>query len=214
MKFKIYYEENIYNLDEQRGKGKIYDIISKSKPTPVKKLFSQKSYVHVHSGTYEFYIDGYCLGLSWILNAINLWFCFLNDIITKNKNLLFTINDEGPCIYIVALPQENNMVRLLFLDRKEPKCRNWQNRYRDNELKNTVVAKDILISKYELIEQANAEFKRIYEENKYYLSKEYEKECQEKQLGTICQEYVLNTFKEYIPIFDKYLEKGESYVRI
>lgn len=210
MDIKIYYEENIYNLDEQRGKDKIYDIISKSKPTPIENLFSKKSYAHVPSGTYEFYIDGYCLGLSWILNAINLWFYFLNGIITKNTNLLFTINNEGICIYVVALPQENNMVRLVFLDRKEPKYRNWQKRYRDDELKNTIAAKDILISKYELIKQFNAEFKRIYEDNKYYLSKEYEKECKEKQLGSVCQEYVLKTFEEYIPIFDKYLEKGEQ----
>lgn len=213
MGFKIYYEENIYNLDEQRGKGKIYDIISKSKPTPVKKLFSKKSYAHVPSGTYEFYIDGYNLYLTYILREIEFLFEFLDNIITQNPTLLWTINYEGPCSYVIALQMDNKNVRLVFLDRPEPNCRDWQNRYKDDELKHTIVVKDIIISKYELIKQFNDEFKRIYSENKYYISEKYKKESNKKG-AVLYQEYVLNTFKEYIPIFDKYLEKGESYVRI
>ena len=77
-----------------------------------------------------------------------------------------------------------------------------------------LAVKDIVISKYDLIKQFNLEFKHIYEDNKYYLSKEYERECKEKQLGSVCQEYVLKTFIKYVPIFDKYLKKVNNYERI
>lgn len=210
MKFKIYYENGIYNLDEQRGKGKIYEIIGKSSPTHIKKLFSKKSWADIPSGSYEFYINGYTFALYWILGDIFRIFEFLERIITENKNLLFTINYEGPCSYVVAIPMKDKDVRLVFLDRDNPNCRDYQNRFKDPELKNTMAVKDIVISKYDLIKQFNLEFKHIYEDNKYYLSKEYEQECKEKQLGSVCQEYVLKTFIEYIPIFDKYIEKGEE----
>lgn len=66
--------------------------------------------------------------------------------------------------------------------------------------------KDIVISKYGLIKQFNTEFKQIYEENKYFLSDEYKQKCV-KENTCVCQEYVLRTFQEYLPIFDKYLER-------
>ena len=210
MIFEIYYENSIYNLDKQRGKGKIYEIINKSKPIQIKNLFSEESFAHVPSGSYYFYINGYTLALAWTLNDIYRIFELLERIIKDNKNLLFTINYEGPCSYVVALPQEDNTVRLVFLDRIEPECRDWENRYRDNELKNTIAVKDIIISKYELIKQFNDEFKRIYEENKYYLSEEYKEKCKANN-EVVCQEYVLETFKDYIPIFDKYLENPEKF---
>ena len=40
MTFKIYNNGGIYRLDDERGKGKIYEIISKSTPKHIKKLFS------------------------------------------------------------------------------------------------------------------------------------------------------------------------------
>ena len=209
MKFKIYYEYDVYNLDEQRGKGKIYKIINKSKPTRIKKLFSKKSFAHVPSGTYEFYIDGYTLYLTYLLSEINLLFYFLKTVITQNANILFTINYEGPCSYVIAMPLENDEIRLIFLDRPEAECRNWENRYRDDELNNTTAVKDLIISKYELIKQFNNEFKMIYNKNKYYLSEEYKEKCKEKN-EVVYQEYSLETFKKFIPIFDEYLRSKDQ----
>ena len=41
MIYKIYCNGGIYRLDNERGKGKIYELINKSTPKPVKKLFSE-----------------------------------------------------------------------------------------------------------------------------------------------------------------------------
>ena len=87
-----------------------------------------------------------------------------------------TLDHEGIYTYLAAIPVNNEDVRLVFLDRTEPDKRNWQSRYKDHELNNTVAALDIVISKYELIKQFNREFHKIYDENKYCLTKEYEEE--------------------------------------
>ena len=45
MKFKMYYQGGVYELDKEKGKGKIYKIINESTPKHVDKLFSEKSSV-------------------------------------------------------------------------------------------------------------------------------------------------------------------------
>lgn len=211
MKFKMYENGGIYKLDGQRGKGKIYDIIRKSIPKHINKLFSKKSYAHVPSGTYCFYIKGYELVLYWTLNDIQHFFELLYRFITQRINLLMTIDYEGAYAYLVLMPNGKKDVRLVILDRKESNCRNIAKRYKDNELKNTVAVKDVIISEYELIKQLNQEFHRIYDENKYYLSKKYEEKCKQKG-ESICQEYILrDVFGYYMPIFDKYLENPDEF---
>ena len=60
------------------------------------------------------------------------------------------------------------------------------------------------------LKQFRNELKRIYEENKYYLSKEYEEKCKQEHAG-VCQEYVLSAFEKYFSIFDRYLENPEKF---
>lgn len=43
MIFKFYYEDGIYLLDRERGKGKIYNIINKSTPKKIRKIFRKKT---------------------------------------------------------------------------------------------------------------------------------------------------------------------------
>lgn len=202
---KPYWEEHICNLDKQRCKQKVYSIIKKSKPCSVKKIFSKETYADVPTGTYVFYIDGYSLEVDWILDEIDLLFNFIDEIITKNYNIFWSVDYEGIYSHVVALPQENNMVRLTFLDRKEVQCRDYQNRYKDPKLNNSIVAKDIIINKYDLVKQFNQEIERIYIQNKYYISEEYKEKCK-KEGSFLCQELVLKTFEKFIPKFKKYLK--------
>lgn len=211
MQFKMYYMNDVYQLDKQRGKGKIYQIIKQSTPVKVDKLFSKKAYAHVPSGTYEFYIKGYTLQVYLTINAIYDLFRLLEQCINNNCNLLMTIDHEGPCSYVVIIPLENDNIRLLILDRKNYKVRYFcLDDDRDPELERTIPIVDIIVSKYEFIKQFNKEFHRIYDENKYYLSEEYRLKCEAEQ-ASVCQEYVLKSFEEYMPIFDKYLENSEKY---
>ena len=99
----------------------------------------------------------------------------------------------------------------MILDRKNYKVRYFcLDDDRDPELERTIPIVDIIIRKYEFIKQFNKEFHRIYDENKYYLSEEYRLKCEAEQ-ASVCQEYVLKSFEEYMPIFDKYLENSEKY---
>lgn len=212
MIFKIYNDDKVYQLDKERGKGKIYEIISKSTPKKVDKIFSKKPYAHVPSGTYEFYIQGYALCVCWILGAIYDLFNLLEQCINNRVNLLMTINYEGPCSYVVAMPVGEKDIRFVFLDRKDYKKRRYNlDADRDLELERTIPLVDIIIDRYELIKQFNKEFHKIYDKNKYYLTKEYEEECT-KNGCSVCQEYVLrNGFEKYMPIFDSYLENPKKY---
>ncbi len=210
MIFKMYINGGIYRLDEERGKGKIYKIINKSRPQPVTKLFSQAPDADVPRGCYDFFIKDYTLHFSFACAGIGYLFFFLEKIITHNIPLLMTLDNEGIYTYLAAIPVNNEDVRLVFLDRTEPDKRNWKDRYKDHEPNNTVAALDIVISKYELIKQFNQEFHKIYEENKYCLTKEYEEECHKNQ-AAVCQEYVLKAFEEYMPIFDKYIKNPEKF---
>lgn len=211
MIFKMYYEDDVYLLDKERGKGKIYEIINKSAPKRVNKIFSRKTYAHVPSGTYYFYIKGYELKATWLYPSIGLLFYFLDKIITLNKNLLLTVQYEGPCSYVVSMPINEDYVRLIFLDRDGLKRGGWSKRFRDEDLSHTSAVCDIIVNKYELIRQFNDEIKRIYKENTYYLSKEYEEKCRTE--GSFPhQEYVLNRFKDYYEKFDRYLDNPEKYL--
>ncbi len=214
MQFKIYYDNDVYLLDKHRGKGKIYQIIKQSTPVKVDKLFSTKAYAHVPSGTYEFYIRGYTLQGYWITSAIYQIFSLLERCINNNCNLLMTIQHEGPCSYVVIMPLENDNIRLLILDRKNYKVRYFcLDDDRDPELERTIPIVDIVISRYEFIKQFNKEFHRIYNENKYYLSEEYRLKCNAEH-ASVCQEYVLRyAFEKYMPIFDKYLENPEKFLK-
>ena len=211
MKFKIYHNGGLYCLDSERGKGKIYEIINNSTPVRVDKLFSEPVFADVPTGTYYFYFDNYTLMATWSLGEIYILFDLIHRCITHRLNLLMTVDYEGIYSYVVALPVDKDDVRLVFLDRKEPDCRDYVYRYKDPELTNTVAAKDIIINRYELIKQFNAEVHRVYNENKYYLSKEYEQKCKEEH-ATVCQEYVLKyAFHEYSKIFDKYLQNPDKF---
>ena len=44
MTYKMYDTGGIYRLDDERGKGKIYEIINKSKPKRVEKLISDSTF--------------------------------------------------------------------------------------------------------------------------------------------------------------------------
>lgn len=211
MLFRIYYNNGVYLLDKHRGKGKIYQIINQSNPVNVDKLFSKKAYAHVPSGTYEFYIKDYSLQVYWTINAIYDLLELLERCINHNCNLLMTIDHEGPCSYVVIIPLEDDNIRLVILDRKNYKVRySCLDDDRDSELERTIPIVDIIISRYEFIKQFNHEFHRIYNENKYYLSEDYRLKC-EAQHASVCQEYVLKSFEEYMPIFDKYLENPEKF---
>ena len=196
MKFKIYNNSGIYRLDSERGKSRIYEIINKSQPKKIKKLFTKATDVDIPRGCYNFYIKNYTLSFSFIYSGIEYLFDFLHKIINHNISLLVTLEDAGSYIYVVTIPIDDNKVRLIFLDRKETNYRNSQKRYYDTELKNTVVVCDILINKYELVKQFNQEFHKIYDENKYYLSKEYVELCI-KNKEKICQEYSLRMRHEH-----------------
>ena len=211
MIYKMYCNGGIYRLDNERGKGKIYDLINKSTPKPVKKLFSEPIFADAPTGTYYFCFDGYQLVGTWLLNGIYDIFDLVHKSITHRLNLLMTVDYEGIYSYVATMPVGNKDVRLVFLDRTEPECRDLINRYPDLNFEKTVVAKDIIISRYELINQFNAEIHRVYEENKYYLSKEYEEKCL-KENAHVCQEYTLeDVFGRYMRIFDKYLENPEQF---
>ena len=212
MTFKIYNNGGIYRLDDERGKGKIYEIISKSTPKHIKKLFSASCDADVQRGGYNFFIKDYTLTFSFACAGIGYLFFFLEKIIKHNIPLFMTLDYEGIYTYVVSIPVDFKNVRLVFLDRTEAEKRNWQDRYRDPELNKTVVALDIIISKYQLIKEFNQEFHKIYESNRYYLSKEYDEECRKNHCG-ICQERELYDFKEYMPVFDKYLENPEKFWR-
>ena len=210
MIFKMYVNGGIYRLDDERGKGKIYEIINKSNPKRIKNIFSEQTFADVPTGTYYFYIDDYKLEATWSLGAIYDLLTFVHRLITASDNVLMTIDYEGNYSYVVGMQYSKTEVRLIFLDRKEPDKRDWFNRYNDPELKNTVVVNDVIISRYEFIKQFRNELKRIYEENKYYLSKEYEEKCKQEHAG-VCQEYVLSAFEKYFSIFDRYLENPEIF---
>ena len=212
---KMYNEGGVYYLDKEKGKGKIYKIINKSTPKRVDKLFSEKTtkLSDVPTGTYYFNICDYPLMLCWSLDDIYYIFDILYKYISHRIPLFMTVDDEGIYYYMALLPVENsNDVRLVILDRDDPACRNSIDRFKDSDLKHTVTAVDVIISEYELIKQFNQEFKEVYENNKYYISKEYEEKCKKEGAG-VCQEYVLCTFVEYIPIFDKYLENPEKFLK-
>lgn len=207
----MYCNSGVYNLNAERGKGKIYEIINKSTPKRVKKLFSEPVYANIPSGTYYFYFNGYSLEVNCISGGIYDVFNLMHKCLTHRFDLLMTVDYEGIYSYVAVLPVETDDVRLVFLDRAEPECRDWQNRYKDLKLEKTVAVKDIVISRYELIRQFNAEIHRVFDENKYYLSKEYNEECQ-KRNAIVCQEYVLEkVFENYMKIFDKYLENSEQF---
>ena len=70
MTYKMYDTGGIYRLDDERGKGKIYEIINKSKPKRVEKLISDSTFADAPTGTYYFYFDGYKLEATWSLGAI------------------------------------------------------------------------------------------------------------------------------------------------
>lgn len=195
MENKMYFKGGIYRLDNEKGKGKIYKIINKSTPKCIDKLFSDKSFADAQTGTYYFYISDYCLQLSWSLGEIYDFLELIEATVLERKNLLQTIDDEGFYFYIVTMPLKNNDIRLVILDRKEDNCRDWQTRYADPYLTSTVAALDIVIKREDFIKQCYEEFTRIYEENKYYISEEYEKEC-EKEGAILCQEYVLKSIYE------------------
>lgn len=198
-----------WSFNKSKLKNKIQKIIADSKSNNIENLFSEKTFADVPTGTYYFYIDNYEIGLTWLWANIAELFDYLQAIITTSEDLLFTIDYKGSCSYILTLQKDNNNIELLFLDRIEPKCRNNQNRYSDNSLKKTIVIKHLAISKIELIKQFNEEFKTIYNENKYYLSQEYKDKC-EREKAIVCQEYVLETFAKFIPIFDEYVKtQGE-----
>ena len=198
-----------WSFNKSKLKNKIQKIIADSKPNNIEILFSKKTFADVPTGTYYFYIDNYEIGFTWLWANIAELFDYLQAIITTSEDLLFTIDYKGSCSYILTLQKDNNNIELLFLDRIEPKCRNNQNRYSDNSLKKTIVIKHLTISKIELIKQFNEEFKTIYNENKYYLSQEYKDKC-EREKAIVCQEYVLETFAKFIPIFDEYVKaQGE-----
>ena len=212
MTYKMYDTGGIYHLDDERGKGKIYEIINKSKPKRVEKLISDSTFADAPTGTYYFYFDGYKLEATWSLGAIYVLLYFVHRCITHRLNLLMTLDYEGIYSYVAALPVGDDDIRLVFLDRIEPECRDWEKRYGDPELEKTVAAKDIIISRYEFIKQFNDEIKKVYDDNKYYLSEEYKNECKKKG-ETICQEYVLEVFADYIKIFDKYIENPEQFLK-
>ncbi len=204
MEYKIYHKDDIYILDKQRGKGKIYEIINKSAPERIKKLFTKKTFAHAPSGTYYFYINNYESMQTDMYPSISLFLKFFEEITTLKENLLLTVQYEGPCSYIVAMPYENDDIRLVFLDRDDPKLRNWVDRTRDEDLSHTVAACDFIINKFDLIRQFSEELKRLYEENKYYISDEYKQRCKEEDI-ILYQEYILEDFEEYSEKFDDYL---------
>ena len=195
MKFKMYYQGGVYELDKEKGKGKIYKIINESTPKRVDKLFSEKSFVDAPSGTYYFYINKYGLQLTWNLDGIYNFLELIEDTLYDNVNLMQTVNDEGFYYYVVTMPVEDNCIRFVILDRKEEDCRDWQTRYKDPELNSTIAVVDIIISRDAFIQQCYDELSRIYEENEYYISEEYEKEC-EKEGAMLCQEYALQNINE------------------
>ena len=214
MSNKIYYEGGVYHLDNEKGKEKIYKIINNSKPKRINKLFTDSSvkFSDAPTGTYYFCIDEYSLRLCWSLGEIYYIFEILYKYIFQKVPLFMTVDDEGIYYYVALLPVANsNDVRLVILDRDDPDCLNPINRFADSELNHTVAVVDVIISEYELIKQFNQEFREVYEENKYYISKEYEEKCR-KEGAAVCQEYVLLTFKKYIPIFDKYLENPKKFL--
>lgn len=208
MKFKMYYQGGVYELDKEKGKGNIYKIINESTPKRVDKLFSEKSFVDAPSGTYYFYINNYGLQLNWTLDGIYNFLQLIEDTVSENVNLMQTVNDEGFYYYVVTMPVEDNYIRFVILDRKEEDCRDWQTRYKDPELNSTIAVVDIIISRDAFIQQCHDELSRIYEENKYYISEEYEKEC-EKEAAILCQEYALINIKETAELLNKFL-KGDK----
>lgn len=208
MKFKMYYQGGVYELDKEKGKGKIYKIINESTPKHVDKLFSEKSFVDAPSGTYYFYINNYGLQLNWTLDGIYNFLQLIEDTLYDNVNLMQTVNDEGFYYYVVTMPVEDNCIRFVILDRKEEDCRDWQTRYKDPELNSTIAVVDIIISRDAFIQQCHDELSRIYEENKYYISEEYEKEC-EKEGAMLCQEYALQNINE-TAINLKYYLRGDK----
>lgn len=204
----MYYQGGVYELDKERGKGKIYKIINESTPKRVDKLFSEKSFVDAPSGTYYFYIGKYILQLSWTMDEIYGFIDLIEYTALNNVNLMQTVNDEGFYYYVVTMPVEDHCIRLVILDRKEEDCRDWQTRYKDPELNSTIAVVDIIISRDAFIQQCHDELKRIYEENKYYISEEYEKEC-EKEGAILCQEYALINIKETAELLNTFL-KGDK----
>lgn len=209
MIFKFYYEEGIYFLDREKGRDKIYNIINKSTPKKVRKIFKKQSFADVPSGTYYFYIKNYSLELTYFYPNICLFFSFLDKIIKSRENIILTLEYEDSCSYIVAMPIANKEVRLVFLDNKNSKLKRKYNRKKDYKLENTIAVCDVIINRYELIRQFNSEFKRIYQENEYYLSEEYEQKCAAED-AIVYQEYVLNDFKDYSEKFANYLDNFQK----
>lgn len=208
MIFKMYYKGGVYKLNQEKGKGKIYQIINKSTPVHIEKLFSEKSFVDAPSGTYYFYINNYGLQLNWTLDGIYNFLQLIKDTVSENVNLMQTINDEGFYYYVVTMPVEDNKIRLIVLDREEENCRDWQTRYKDPELNSTIAVIDVIITREAFILQCYEELSRIYKENKYYISEEYEKEC-EKEGAMLCQEYALQNINE-TAINLKYYLRGDK----
>ena len=204
MECKMYSKGGVYRLDKEKGKGKIYKIINKSTPIRIEKLFSEHSSVDAPSGTYYFNFYNYRLRLTWLLDEIYYFLELVENTADEQVSFIQTVDDEGFYYYVVTLPLEND-IRFVVLDRKEENCRDWQTRYKDPKLTSTVAVVDVIISREKFIKQCYEEFKWIYEENKYYISEEYEQEC-EKEGAILCQEYVLKNILETAQLLKSYLE--------
>ena len=205
MIFEMYKNSGIYRLDDEYGKGRIYEIINKSISKSVEKLFSKPAVVDVPDGKYDFYIDEYNLELMYYLDQIYNFLELIEDTVSDKVSHLQTINNDGVCHYVATIPQKEDNIRFLIIDRKEENCRDISTRYKDSELKSTAVVADVIIKRDSFIQQCYEELNRIYEENKYYISKEYEEKC-EKEGAILYQEYVLKNICETVQFLNKYLK--------
>ena len=206
---KMYNNGEVYRFDKEKGKDKIYEIINKSAPKSVDKIFSETTFADAKTGTYDFFINGYDLRLTWTMNEIYDFLELVEDTIFGRDNLMLTVNDEGIYYYVITMPVNDNDIRLILLDRKEEDCRNCLTRYKDSELKSTIVVEDIIVNRVDFAQQIYDEFNRIYDENKYYISEEYEQECA-KDGSILCQEYVIQNLYETAQVLKKFLDGEEQ----
>jgi len=205
----MYNNGGVYRFDKEKGKEKIYKIISNSTPKSIDKIFSENTFVDTPTGTYDFFINSYDLRLTWLLNEIYDFFELVKYTVFKKDNLMLTVDDEGIYYYVITMPVNDNDIRLILLDRKEEDCRNCQTRYKDSELKSTIVVEDIIVNRVNFAQQFYDEFNRIYDENKYYISEEYKQECA-KDGSILCQEYVIQYLHETAQVLKNFLDGEEQ----
>ena len=211
---RIINNEGIYNLDEELGNGRIYEIISYSKPVILDDIEIIASCYDVPRGTYYFDIQDYHLVQTDCYPGFEILDLMKKLMFNPGYAMIYTINYEGPCSYIVTIPYSTAEydTRFIILDRKEPECRNWTDRYSDYELKNTVAVCDFVIDSRKFIAKFNKILHDIFDNNQFYLTEEFNKDYLKNGIR-INAAGLLYTFKKHTDMFDKFLENPDNYIK-